>query len=72
MSTYKEERFKVDVNIFVERKKRNFHFALDKILTSYYFFNKLILFVKSEWEKSFFSIAKNGLPRINCLIKIEN
>ena len=54
MCTYKEERFKVDVNVFVERKKRNFQFALDKILTSYYIFNELFLIVKSEWEKVFF------------------
>lgn len=49
--TRDKKRFKINVDIFVLRKKCNVHFAFEKILTSYYFFDKLILFAKSEWEK---------------------
>ena len=73
MCTYNEERFKVDVNIFVVRKKGDFHFALDKILTSYYFFNELILFVKSDWEKwVFFDSYKMVYPELIVSLKSKN
>ena len=67
--TRDKKMFKIDVDIFVSRKKRNVHFAFEKILTSYYCFDKLILFAKSEWEKRkiFFDnyemITQNQLSR---------
>lgn len=45
------EKFGIDVDVFISRKKRLVHFAFKKPLTSHLFFNYLIVFVKSEWEK---------------------
>lgn len=45
------EKFGIDVDLFISRKKRLVHFAFKKPLTSHVFFNYLIVFVKNEREK---------------------
>ena len=56
--------FKIDVDIFVSRKKRNVHFAFEKILTSYYCFDKLILLLKVNGKKEkYFSITTKWLTQ---------
>ena len=45
------EKFGIDVDVLISRKKRLVHFTFKKPLTSHVFFNYLIVFVKNEWEK---------------------
>ena len=69
-----KKRFRIDVEIFVSRKKRYAHFAFEKILISYPFFDKLISFVKNEWEKRkiFFDSYEMVYPRLILSLKLKN
>ena len=68
--------FRIDVEIFVSRKKRYVHFAFEKILINFFFFffDELTSFIENKWEKRkiFFNNYEMVNPRLISSLKWKN
>ena len=65
------QKFKIEVDVYVSKKKKLVHLSFLKPLISYLFFEELVDFVKSYWQKRKFFYPGNHFtyPRINQSLK---
>ena len=68
------KKFRIEAEVFVSKKKKLVHTALEKPLISYYFFDELINFVEQYWEERKFSFKDYyfNYPRLNQSLKWKN
>ena len=45
------KKFSLDIDVYVSKKRKHVHIAFKIPISDYEFFDKLIDFISSEWEK---------------------
>lgn len=67
------QKFRIEVNVFVSKKKKLVHFAFYKPLMSYPFFHDIINLVADPLEgtKIFFQHLQNDLSKVKCQYEME-
>ena len=48
------ERFNIDIEVYISKKKKLVHMSVIKTLLSYQFFEEIIEFLKKYWKKNYF------------------
>ena len=65
------EKFNIDVNVFVSKKKKLLHLSLEKPLISYQSVKEIVSFVRNYWrqQKYFYPDYFYIRPRLNQSLK---
>ena len=65
------QRFNIDVDVYVSKKKKLVHMSLVKLLLSYRSFKEITEFVKNYWQKRKFFFPGNSFiyPKLNESLK---